>query len=199
MTVEQRNHLRRIVESFAAEASAKYERGQHEHGGNLWEKPRLLDFAIEEAIDQVVYLYTLREQQRGPNARPVIYVAGPFRGASAWDIEENIRRAERLALDVWRLGAACVCPHTNTRFFQGAAPDTVWLEGDLAILARCDAVLLTEDWERSAGARAERDFAVAHEIPVLDSLTALRGWLPSLHRAEIPAGMQSERMGDAVV
>ena len=57
----------------------------------------------------------------------VVYVAGPFRGPNAWEIEENIRRAERLALEVWRLGCACLCPHTNTRFFQGAAPDAVWV------------------------------------------------------------------------
>jgi hypothetical protein len=50
----------------------------------------------------------------------LIYVAGPFRGKDAWEIECNIRRAESLALEVWRLGAACICPHP-TPDFQGAA------------------------------------------------------------------------------
>ena len=49
----------------------------------------------------------------------LVYIAGPFRGSSAWDIEENIRVAERAALEVWKMGAAALCPHTNTRFFQG--------------------------------------------------------------------------------
>jgi hypothetical protein len=97
----------------------------------------------------------------------VVYVAGPFRGPSSWDIECNIRRAEELALEVWRRGAAALCPHTNTRFFQGAAPDEVWLAGDLEMLARCDAILMTGDWARSSGARAEHDYAVEHGIPVL--------------------------------
>ena len=57
----------------------------------------------------------------------VVYIAGPFRGPNAWEIEQNIRRAESLALEVWRAGAAALCPYTNTRFFQGAAPDDVWL------------------------------------------------------------------------
>ena len=107
----------------------------------------------------------------------VVYVAGPFRGPSAWDIECNIRRAEALSLEVWRLGAAALCPHTNTRFFQGAAPDEVWLQGDLALLLRCDAILMTPDWARSSGATAERDYAVANGIPVFETLDALAAWM----------------------
>lgn len=107
----------------------------------------------------------------------VVYVAGPFRGPDSWAIEGNIRRAEALSLEVWRLGAAAICPHTNTRFFQGAAPDNVWLQGDLAILAKCDAILMTDDWERSTGARAEEAFARERQIPVFYDLGALRDWL----------------------
>ena len=104
----------------------------------------------------------------------LVYVAGPFRGPNAWEIEQNIRRAEALALEVWRAGFACVCPHTNTRFFQGAAEDSVWLDGDLLILERCDAVLLTPDWQRSSGARAEVDHAKLKGIPVYLTLDELR-------------------------
>lgn len=109
----------------------------------------------------------------------VVYVAGPFRGNSAWDIECNIRRAETLALEVWRLGAAALCPHTNTRFFQNAAPDEVWLKGDLELLKRCDAVVLTPDWIKSSGARAEVEFAEKLGIPVFHTLNHLEGWLKS--------------------
>jgi nucleoside 2-deoxyribosyltransferase len=103
----------------------------------------------------------------------VVYIAGPFRGANAWEIEQNIRRAEELALEAWRSGFAVICPHTNTRFFQGAAEDRIWLDGDLEILRRCDAVLLTADWERSSGARAEVDVARALGIPVFCALGEL--------------------------
>lgn len=96
----------------------------------------------------------------------VVYVAGPFRGPNSWVIENNIRRAESLALDVWRAGAAALCPHANTRFFQGAAPDEVWLDGDLEMLRRCDAILMTKDWQRSSGATKEHEVAVAVSIPV---------------------------------
>lgn len=100
-----------------------------------------------------------------PNMK-VIYVAGPFRGKNHWEIAENIRNAERLALEVWRMGAAAICPHANTAHYQDAAPDDVWLEGDLAIMRRCDAVLMTADWKRSQGATEERRMALEAGIPV---------------------------------
>ena len=63
MTDEQQEHLDRILAAFHADASAKYDDGQREHGGNLWEKPGMLEHALEEAIDLVIYLYTMREQR----------------------------------------------------------------------------------------------------------------------------------------
>ena len=65
MDAEHEAHLRRVLDEFAHEARAKYEAGQRDHGGNLWENPAVLDEAIKEAIDQVFYLYSLREQRRG--------------------------------------------------------------------------------------------------------------------------------------
>lgn len=106
----------------------------------------------------------------------VVYVAGPYRGPNAWAIEQNIRRAEELSLRVWEMGMAAVCPHANTRFFQGALPDEVWLEGDLAMLAKCDALLLTAKWQESTGAVAEREFALERGIPVFYTLRDLDCW-----------------------
>lgn len=109
----------------------------------------------------------------------IVYVAGPFRGPTPWDVEQNIRRAEALALEVWKLGAACLCPHTNTRFFDKApdTPDDVYLEGDVEMLRRCDAVLMTPDWQRSTGARKEMTVALVNNIPVFHTLHELDVWL----------------------
>ena len=106
----------------------------------------------------------------------VVYVAGPFRATSAWGIEQNVRRTEELALAVWRSGMAALCPHTNTRFFQGAADDAVWLQGDLELLRRCDAVLLVPGWQASVGACAERVAALAGGLPVFEDLDRLQEW-----------------------
>ena len=101
----------------------------------------------------------------------VIYIAGPFRGPTNWDIEKNIREAQTLALGVWRLGAVALCPHTNTGLcFQGVAPDEVWLDGDLELLRRCDAVLLHPRWRESSGARKEYELANAGDIPRFEPL-----------------------------
>jgi nucleoside 2-deoxyribosyltransferase len=116
---------------------------------------------------------------------PVVYIAGPFRAASAyvdgqqdsWGIMQNVMAAAELSLAVWRLGAVGLCPHMNTFCFQNAAPDNVWLDGDLALLAKCDAVLMTDDWERSSGARAEFKFAKDRGIPVFVHIDQVDRWL----------------------
>jgi hypothetical protein len=66
MDTEHTAHVTRILTRFNKELTKKYEQGQQEHGGNLWLKSGMLDLAIEEVIDLVVYLYTLREQLRSP-------------------------------------------------------------------------------------------------------------------------------------
>lgn len=71
----------------------------------------------------------------------LVYIAGPYRAPTEWEVLGNIRRAEEVALRVWKAGAACICPHKNTAFFGGAAPDDVWLTGDLEMVRRCDAVV----------------------------------------------------------
>jgi len=63
MTSEQESHLKRIKSNFASKVDAKYRAGQKEHGGDLMHNNALalIDMAISEAVDQVVYLETLRE------------------------------------------------------------------------------------------------------------------------------------------
>ena len=60
---EPREHIKRVIREFAAEASEKYVNGQIEHGGYLPSMgvSVILNHAIEEAIDMVVYLYSVRE------------------------------------------------------------------------------------------------------------------------------------------
>lgn len=105
----------------------------------------------------------------------VVYIAGPFRAPTSWGIEQNIRKAETLALEVWRHGFAAVCPHCNTRFFQGELPDNIWLQGDIAILERCDAVLFDADG-LSEGVMGELDAAEKKGIPAFTDLDALIKW-----------------------
>lgn len=109
--------------------------------------------------------------------KKLIYIAGPFRGANQWEQFQNIREAETLALEVWRMGAVALCPHANTAHFQGALPDDVWLEGDLEMMRRCDAVLLMPRWRGSRGAVEEAKEAKQAGLPVFEYVSDLRTWL----------------------
>ncbi len=63
MTSDHEAHLARIKARIATDLDAKYRAGQEHHGGRIWEKPGMLEHAIEEVLDLAVYLYTLLEQR----------------------------------------------------------------------------------------------------------------------------------------
>jgi hypothetical protein len=100
----------------------------------------------------------------------VAYVAGPFRSSTFWGIFQNIRAAEAVSLKYWKLGYAVICPHLNTANFDGAIPkelDSVWLDGDLEIMKRCDVVVAMPTWKNSLGAVNEIRIAIELGIPVI--------------------------------
>jgi hypothetical protein len=97
----------------------------------------------------------------------IAYTAGPYRAPTPRGIVENIRKAEAVALKYWLKGYAVICPHKNTALFDGAAPDSVWLEGDLKILARCDVIVMVPGWRESKGAIAELSYAKAQGLDII--------------------------------
>lgn len=107
----------------------------------------------------------------------VVYIAGKFRGPTAWDVECNIREAEKVGLEVALLGASPLIPHTNTRFFNGTCTEQFWLDATMALLRKCDAVMTVWNWEQSQGATLEVAEAQALGIPVFHTLNAITDWL----------------------
>lgn len=91
--------------------------------------------------------------------RGVAYIAGPYRAGHGRTVLENIRAAEKVAIKYWRAGFAVICPHTNTAFFDGLAPDEVWLEGDLEFVKRSDLIVMMENYRESSGALKELELA----------------------------------------
>ena len=73
----------------------------------------------------------------------VVYIAGPYRADTIRETVENIRMAEKTAIEYWKLGYTVICPHMNTALFDGILPDEVWLEGALELLKRADILALT--------------------------------------------------------
>lgn len=110
----------------------------------------------------------------------LVFVASPFRAATPWLVAENVRQAERAALEVWRAGAVAVCPQSMSALFDKEGPDQRYLDGWLALLARCDAVLVVA---QSAGVEREMIRADECGLPIFRTVAELSAWL---QREEAP-------------
>ena len=94
----------------------------------------------------------------------LIYVAGPYRG----DVDANIAKARAAGIRLWEDNHVAITPHLNTAHFEKDCniDDDDYIRGDLKILERCDAIVMLQGWEESAGATAEHNFATTHKIPI---------------------------------
>lgn len=92
----------------------------------------------------------------------IVFISGPYRAPTPWQIQANIRRAAEVALHYWKQGYAVICPHMNTALFDGEANDNVWLDGAIEIMLRCDLIVMMPGWECSDGARDEYRVAQYH-------------------------------------
>lgn len=113
---------------------------------------------------------------------PVIYIAGKFRGPTAWDVEQNIRAAENQGFAVAEQGVAPLIPHANTRYFDKTLTEQFWLDATMALLRKCDAVMTVWNWESSVGAVQEVKEAQRLGIPVFHSFSKFVDWLKEQQR-----------------
>lgn len=118
----------------------------------------------------------------------LIYIAGPYRPYTCADgtwvgTPMNIRNAEVTAVhlvdELGHLGLFPVVPHLNTRDFENQVKenhDPYFLDGTMAMLERCDAVLLTMPNADvvSVGTKAEVHRAYQLGIQVYRNFDSLR-------------------------
>jgi hypothetical protein len=127
----------------------------------------------------------------------VIYVAGAYNAPTKEGRAANIEKAAQVAAQIWETGNIAICPHLNTQHFEERITLTneAYVKGDLFILARCDAIVMLQGWEESAGATIERLYASQHGIPIY-----LHPHIPAgPHQTEKRAPIQAEAFLNTVM
>lgn len=101
----------------------------------------------------------------------VIYVAGPYRASGMNGVLDNIMLARSFARQLWLKGWAVICPHANTFMMDGPdLPSMAFLDGDMEMVSRCDAVFMLPGWEYSEGAIMEENTARVHGLAVYHNM-----------------------------
>ncbi|WP_328186942.1 DUF1937 family protein [Marinobacter sp. OP 3.4] len=104
---------------------------------------------------------------------PLVYVAGPYRAETREAVAQNVAAARHVGRLCVRRGWFPVMPTVNTALFDhdfpGLADDQFWLDGTLALMKKCDAVVLVDGWQYSSGAKGEIDEAHRLGIKVYNS------------------------------
>lgn len=106
--------------------------------------------------------------------RPLVYLAGPY---TRPDPSINVNRTIEVAEQLQDLGTiTCFIPHLTHLWHVVHPHEDInhWYEYDLAMLARCDALLRLDG--DSSGADAEMKFAEERGIPVFTSPALLCSW-----------------------
>lgn len=98
----------------------------------------------------------------------IVYTAGPYaESCGVGTVGENIARAREIALKLWDMGYTVICPHLNTAHFEQelSLTNKDFVDRDLEIVERCDAIIMLPYWESSRGAARELSHARRNEIP----------------------------------
>lgn len=96
----------------------------------------------------------------------LIYVAGPYRAPTPNGVHVNIQRARRAAVKLWNEGWVVLCPHMNSANMEGLDDHEMFLQGDIVMLLRCDAIYMLKGFESSLGATEELRVATGTGLEV---------------------------------
>ena len=97
----------------------------------------------------------------------IAYIIAPYRAPTIAGVRHNIEAARALSELLWRNNIPTLCPHLNSSYMDGIAPDQVFLDGDTVLLSRCNVAVVLPTAEQSAASMSEVDFACAHHIPIV--------------------------------
>ena len=91
----------------------------------------------------------------------LVFISGPYTAKTEEAKKENIWHAARVACRLWELGWFVLAPHLNSANFElfTDLDETVFLEGALEMLSRCDCVFMLKGFETSPGSLKEYELA----------------------------------------
>jgi hypothetical protein len=126
----------------------------------------------------------------------IVYIAGPYAANESGSIDDHIALARDAALKVWEAGHFAMCPHLNTSHFEEDSELTNkdYVDRDLWMVARCDAIVMLPGWQESRGATRERDYATVQDIPVYFFPD-----IPAPHPTEVLRPIQAEAFVNTVM
>lgn len=114
---------------------------------------------------------------------PVIYLSGPYRGATEEDTYSNIKLIEQTAEELNKIGIGYFSPHSNSAlftqgklFFEKLSDQSAhehFMNIDRRLLLSCDAMLVCGKWVNSTGTKEEIAFAERIGIPVFYDINDL--------------------------
>lgn len=97
-----------------------------------------------------------------------IYVSGPYSAPTYCQIRKNVHAAAKVGASCIEKGWAALVPHCNShaiaKHIERAWGD--WILMDLALIDKCDAILMMSNWIESEGAKREHSYALSKNIPV---------------------------------
>ena len=98
----------------------------------------------------------------------LLYVAGPY----TCNVEQNIKNAERVSIELIKSGFHVLTPHKNTSGYEqyedgDAINYQTWINLDLDLLSRCDAIYVMSNSENSNGVKKEIVFCEENNITII--------------------------------
>lgn len=127
-----------------------------------------------------------------PSSRPLIYIAGPYAPLLNRTTSFNRAIADEYGRQIFKVTKG-LCdifiPHNTHAHWEEYGftekPHREWfISFDLRILAISSAIFLLPLWDKSKGAKLEYQFAIQHNIAILQSMVDVRDWLTKLFPKE---------------
>ena len=99
----------------------------------------------------------------------ILFLAGQYRADTTYKVYQNIKKAEKKAIELWEAGWIVICPHLNSQLFEHTMENAhdIVMPGYLKIVERCDTIYMMKGFEDSEGSKLELKAAKENGLEVI--------------------------------